>query len=359
LPAETVELLHRLGLRRIGQLEQLPRKELGTRFRGELLRRMDQAFGRLAEPVPAAAPPECYRVEWSGEYALASQAQIGDMLDRLLARLCAMLRRSGRGVVGLECRLDCLGGEKVPVGLGLFRPTASAVHLGELLQLRLESLRLPGPVVGMELEAVCTAPLQSVQPRLFDLSGADSPGANSPDANANRRQTDTRALAGLVERLSSRLGARAVLRVRWLRHCQPELAWEYEPLVGANNTHRRRQTQPAAHSAPLRPLRLLPQPVCLETTAPDRPRCAGRTERGSLWPDAAQPAMETPPRQFVYAGRRHQVVCTWGPERIETGWWRHGAIRRDYYRVETSRGQRYWIFRRLDDGRWFLHGLFE
>ena len=45
-----------------------------------------------------------------------------------------------------------------------------------------------------------------------------------------------------------------------------------------------------------------------------------------------------------------------GPERIETGWWRGHTIGRDYYCVETAAGHRYWLFRRLRDGRWFLHG---
>jgi protein ImuB len=49
----------------------------------------------------------------------------------------------------------------------------------------------------------------------------------------------------------------------------------------------------------------------------------------------------------------------WGPERIETAWWRGRSVRRDYYRVETAEGSRYWLFRRLTDGQWFLHGEFE
>ena len=35
------------------------------------------------------------------------------------------------------------------------------------------------------------------------------------------------------------------------------------------------------------------------------------------------------------------------------------AVRRDYFMVETTDGTRWWIFHRLDDGRWFLHGCFD
>ena len=49
----------------------------------------------------------------------------------------------------------------------------------------------------------------------------------------------------------------------------------------------------------------------------------------------------------------------WGPERIETGWWRRERAVRDYYRVETTEGRRFWLFRRRRDGRWFLHAGYE
>jgi protein ImuB len=86
-----------------------------------------------------------------------------------------------------------------------------------------------------------------------------------------------------------------------------------------------------------RPLTLLPRPAPLRVV--------------SLLPDG-------PPAQFVYRGRTHRVARHWGPERIETAWWRKAGIRRDYWRIETTAGARYWLFRRLRDLTWFLHGVF-
>ncbi len=70
-------------------------------------------------------------------------------------------------------------------------------------------------------------------------------------------------------------------------------------------------------------------------------------------------APDGPPLRFGWSGGEEQVAYFWGPERIETGWWRTACVRRDYYRVETAAGQRFWLFRRLHDGRWFLQGTFE
>jgi protein ImuB len=65
------------------------------------------------------------------------------------------------------------------------------------------------------------------------------------------------------------------------------------------------------------------------------------------------------PPQFVWlASRRERIVHCAGPERIETLWWRGPSVRRDYYRVAIASGSHLWIFRRLSDGRWFLHGAF-
>ena len=65
-----------------------------------------------------------------------------------------------------------------------------------------------------------------------------------------------------------------------------------------------------------------------------------------------------PPIRFSFRGHAHRVARYWGPERIETGWWRGKSVRRDYYRIETEEGQRFWLFRRLEDGAWGMHGVF-
>ena len=66
--------------------------------------------------------------------------------------------------------------------------------------------------------------------------------------------------------------------------------------------------------------------------------------------------------------RRRRVVSAQGPERVETAWWRGPCVRRDYFVVEcvaeSGAGsgeegvERWWIFRSLRDGGWFLHGFF-
>jgi protein ImuB len=74
--------------------------------------------------------------------------------------------------------------------------------------------------------------------------------------------------------------------------------------------------------------------------------------------NAVSIAPDGPPMSFELAGQRHQIVQWSGPERIETGWWRGRSVRRDYWRVETATGERFWLFRRLESGQWQLHGAY-
>jgi protein ImuB len=48
-----------------------------------------------------------------------------------------------------------------------------------------------------------------------------------------------------------------------------------------------------------------------------------------------------------------------GPERIESGWWDGGDVRRDYFLVETRSGQRGWAYRSVGESNGLLlHGWF-
>jgi protein ImuB len=66
-----------------------------------------------------------------------------------------------------------------------------------------------------------------------------------------------------------------------------------------------------------------------------------------------------PPRFLRWEDDQWELSRAWGPERITTGWWRGSYIRRDYYQVEVPDGRRFWLFRELRTGKWFLHAAFD
>jgi len=324
LAQQTVELLHQLGVYRVEELARIPRQDWNCRFGPEIMRRWDQALGNLPEPIPALPLAPNLEVNHFLEYPIAEQHAIESVLEQLIRRLVQRLLDCGRGILRLDCKLHCTSASVVEFSVGLFEPSASTEHLLELVHMQLERLVLSGPVSGVCVRAGLTACLQQRQEELF----ADAPGHHC-------RQY----LPELIDRLSSRLGFHSVVQAKLLPEAQPELAYCYEPLVArVARKFPKRSAGLSPRPGPLRPSRLLRQPIGLAVI--------------SIAPDG-------PPVRFRFGGHLHRVAHSWGPERIETGWWRGRTVKRDYYRVQTTDGRCYWLFRRLEDGKWFLHGLFE
>jgi hypothetical protein len=65
------------------------------------------------------------------------------------------------------------------------------------------------------------------------------------------------------------------------------------------------------------------------------------------------------PAAFTHEGTVRQVTHCVGPERIAGRWWDGHDKTRDYFDVSDPAGQRFWIFRVAETGRWYLHGTFE
>ena len=319
-----VEALHGLGIVRIEHLEALPRAELALRFGSELGRRLDQAYGRLSEPIPALPIPPDLEVHRILDWPVADHPTLARHLDELVGQIGDQLVRGGRGALEMECVMRCESGREVRFSVGLFRPTASASHLRALLALQWESRPIAGAVEALQVRVLRTARLCSVQRNLWE-EDSDTPCA--------------RQRAELIERLSNRLGRQAVLGARLVADAQPERAYRYDPVIREGDRAEWSRRVPAeAMPIPPRPLRLLPRPIRILTL--------------SVLPDR-------PPVGFHWQNDRHRVAACWGPERIETGWWRGGPVGRDYWRVETTAGLRFWLFRRLRDNAWFVHGLFD
>lgn len=312
---EEVTLLAELGIELVGQLLQLPREALTARFGPRLLLRIDQATGRIAEPIVSHRPPPQIVIETRPEHTADDRPAVEHLLRELTDRVAAELARRHQGAIRLGVELDCPC-RCVEFVVGLHRASARSAHLFELAQLQLDRLSLPGPVAGVKLSVLMSVPLEAWQAELFDSS----------------RRDDQRQVGILVDRLSNRLGREVVVRALPMAEAQPELAVYYEPLTGASQRPTKQTWKPLP-----RPLRLESEPIPLDVLAV---------------------APSGPPKRFHWHGVR-MIARHWGPERIQTGWWRGQYVQRDYYRVELETGQRFWLFRNLSDGRWFLHGVFD
>jgi len=320
LSPATVAQLHAVGLRAIGDLLPLPRASLATRYGAALIERLDAALGNIFEPVSPTAPEQPLFVRLSFAEPIGNPDDIAAALDRLLTLLCRKMAERAVGTRGLIFTLYRTDGTTEHRTAGTARPVRDPAALARLFADRLDDI---DPGFGIE-DATLFA-------HRTDTLGAAQTGLAGPDA--------ARDFDALIDRLVNRFGAENVLRPRLTESHLPERAGTFAPVTAKPDN------ADAPDPAAPRPVRLLRPPEEIETIA------------------AISGLAIAPPAMFRWRRVLHRVVFSEGPERIAPEWWRQkNAGTRDYFQIEDSAGQRFWLFRETTDQPtapcWYVHGLF-
>jgi len=317
LAPTTVETLRRLGLRRVGDIAGLPRAPLAARLGVDLLTRLDRAFGAESEPISPRREPARWRVRLVFADGISQREDLDRATHDLVDELCRALAGDGRGARRLELALYRLDGTAQFFDIGTSRPTRDRAHL---LRLFAEELGTVEPGFGIEtmiLGALATDRLTAEQMAL------------SREGHSEFERGAMEELAPVVDRLQSRLGRHAVVRLVPVDSHNPARAVTVTPVLGTADVHH----WPAELA---RPVQLLAAPEAIEVS------------------DEAAPAT------FRWRRGEHRIARIEGPERIAPEWWRgqDEAAARDYYWLQDAEGRRYWVYRVVGQPSWYLHGLF-
>lgn len=314
LPPETCAGLARLGLKRVSDLDRAARGTLARRFGGELMLRLDQAVGAVAEPVaaPPDAPPHAVRLTLPEPIGLSADVMAG--LERLLERLCATLAAGGLGARQLRLELRRADGGQAEAEIALARPMREPVAMAALFARAVETLDAGFGFDAMRLSASLVEGLPPAQMVQGGAAGADD-------------------LADLMTRLGNRLGLEALERFLPADSHIPERAFQHAAAAwtGAPGAG-------AWEGSPERPLRLFPPEPLIGV-------------RGSA-----------PPQRFRWRRRALTTLRALGPERLTPEWWlddpawRSGM--RDYWRIDTAEGPRLWLFHTPQAPGWSVQGEF-
>jgi protein ImuB len=183
----------------------------------------------------------------------------------------------------------------------------------DLVRLKLDALQLPSPVERLMLVA-WVVPATARQVRMWQLAG--------------RRDLDAATLA--LARLRAAFGPLAVVHAQLRQSHLPEAQFAWQALERMLPPH---PSPPPEHRTLVRRLYAKPQPL------PSRPK-------------------HEPDGWLLSDWRQGSVVKLWGPFRLTGGWWVR-EVRRDYYYVETERGDLLWVFFDAVRRRWFLQGVVD
>ena len=338
LDDDVMTVLRRLGLKRIGDLTGIEgdgqgRDAIMRRFRNRRspganpLVRMDQLLGRVPEPLLPVIAQNMPLVQRRLVEPIRHRELLDQVVRDLADDMARVLEGVGKGARRLELGLWRVDGEVLVRALEMAAATRDPGHICRLFAARLDDVEAGFGIESVRLRVSWAEPLALSQGDIEQA--AESHGTS---------------LATCVDRLTVRLGPKAVTRpVPFASHI-PERAQRWQPPLEPEPAS---QGELAFHHRPLKLLDKAERITVLYAT-----------------PDGY-------PRSFRWRGHVHEVTRVEGPERIAPEWWRErSSVRlRDYYRIEDSAGRRYWIYRHglIGDGRgndregglpdWYLQGL--
>jgi len=311
----------RFGIERIADLYPMPRGPLARRLGRSAVERLDQARGIAHEPIVGVAPVDMPTARRSLAEPIATAEAIERVLGDLLADLADQLEKAGLGARALVLCCDRLDKGEQRLAVGTARATRDTKHLLRLFRLRIDRIE---PGLGIEAMTISAPQVEPLAPEMVEAA-----------LGIGDRARD---LAPIVDQLVGRAGEAALFRLGAVESDVPERAVRRVPPLES----------PSGWPCWSRPSRLFVRPEALHGVV-------------ALLPDH-------PPRRFRWRGQAYRVVAGDGPERIHGEWWRRAGelwAVRDYFKVETDSGERFWIFRRgdgVEDGTgdlsWYMHGVF-
>jgi protein ImuB len=317
LEPATREAMTRLGVTTLGQFLALPEKALRERHGAAALQVHRRARGDELTPLRPEHPQP-------PPLAVRDLEPPDDNADRLLflakgmlAELLGPVAERQQAVAGLTLHLELekrgQGAEPLREELRPAEATLNEAVLIDLVRLKLDALQLPSPVERLMLVA-WVVPATAQQVRMWQLAG--------------RRDLDAATLA--LARLRAAFGPLAVVHAQLRQSHLPEAQFAWQVLEKMQPPH---PPPPPEHRTLVRRLYPKPQPL------PSRPK-------------------HEPDGWLLSDWRQGSVVKLWGPFRLTGGWWVR-EVRRDYYYVETERGDLLWVFFDAVRRRWFLQGVVD
>ncbi|MGI9379842.1 MAG: Y-family DNA polymerase [Methyloligellaceae bacterium] len=353
LSEDSIQLLKRLGLKRIKQLGDLPRPTLKRRFPSTtdadaVLHRLDQLLGKTEEPRKTLLPTTSYIARIAFPEPLITAEGVEAALQTLCHELCEKLQKDEKGGRQIILTIYRTDGSLTSVETGTSTPSRRPDHLARLLNEKIGNIDAG---FGIDLMTLRATVHESLLPSQTSLA----------ESQIGAQQTDA---AELIDRLTNRLDKTRVFRLSPQESYIPERAQNRVPAL-ESLVHWPEKFVPTVR----RPLLLLDPPEAIKVIAE---------------------IPEGPPLSFTWRRVYRRVVQAEGPERISPEWWLEipnqasGDPRqkeqeegdailaaqdrktRDYYFVEDEMNGRYWIFRSglyqsaslSTLPQWYLQGFF-
>jgi protein ImuB len=196
--AETVAALKTSGLTCVADLDSRPRAPFAARFGKGLLLRLDQALGRVDEPITPRLPVPAAMAEQRFPDPIAREDDVLGTIEHLGQQLATVLDRRGEGGRLFQVALFRADGAVHRLEIGTGAPLRDPAHVRKLFEERLAVLGdACDPGFGYDMVRLSALVAERSDPAQTGLGGND---------NAEE-------LAHLIDRLGAHFGLRRITRM--------------------------------------------------------------------------------------------------------------------------------------------------
>lgn len=335
-------MLKTLGIKTLGDFAKLPPPSVGRRWNEDGIDFQSLAQGEGPTLLQGFSPREevSESIQLDGE-VVDSEAlafSLRPLADRACDRLRGRSMAAGRALLRLRGR----GDECTEFPIDPARPTMDGRMLFNLLRAVVQDHRMSHPVLELELRIT-----EESDPEIEELDLFDS-----RDSRPSPEAVDV-----AIARLESMFGKDSVSSAELVQNHRPERAFQLTPFCPPSF-----RSSSSRSSAPPQRTRkkksgarknVRRQQVCLPLVMNGMSGALRLVD-----PPTPQP-VDSGLTSITIEGVQSPVVASFGPTKVDTEWWSDAPVERDYYEVETEDGGRYWVFKRKEDNRYFLHGIFD
>mgnify|MGYP003626377463 CR=1 FL=1 len=306
-----VTSLQQMGIKSLAQLMALPMSGLNQRFGTYFTDYLERLMGVKPDPQKFISPAANFYHDITFLDDVTNLESLTFPINRLLGELADFLSGRQLWINHMTWHLAHRSHGRQSFSVYLAAPANDSKMFLALTQLKLEQIKSVKEIDNIALSVKKFFPAGQASTDMF--AGGDIQQTTSDQQNQ------------LLNMLSARLGPGKCFGLSEANDHRPEKAWKKIRLHEKDYW-----VAPQQENLP-RPGFLLPTPKALNVV--DNSPCLG--------------------------GKLSLIK---GPERIDFGWWDQPIdkpLTRDYYIARQRDGGLLWIFKHLDAGRWYLHGIFS
>jgi protein ImuB len=328
---DSILTLHEVGISTIGQLLEVPRHMIATRFGKHIIYRLSQLHGCVEEQVHCITPRQHFSQQKIFEPPLTHRRAITQAITGLFKALLSSLTHARMAASLFSLTLRDTSGIVIRKELPLASASHDPEHLTAIIHPIIESIRFCGELREILIEVPQTARVMSSQQRF----------SARPEYSVEAQQ---RAHKELLNTFCVRIGKDRISYARLSSASTPERSFSYESALATTRAPEDALFvgEHASIYGPLeRPPVLFsrPEPITTIAMLPDRP-----------------------PSRLTWRGVSLTIRAGIGPERISPEWWRGDLQRdtfseRDYFTVQDDSGRWLWVYRDSASQGWFVHGV--